>query len=130
MHSRRTHLKLLSAAGLAGMVPGCARIGGVDRLTLAHTLDEQHPVHLAMVRFRDELIRLSGDSIEVEIFSNAQLGTERELVELVQLGASSMTNGNKQPDPRPKAAAAAPKNNSHYWLKCSFCFFLFLTLSK
>lgn len=73
------------------MVPGCARIGGVDRLTLAHTLDEQHPVHLAMVRFRDELIRLSGDSIEVEIFSNAQLGTERELVELVQLGAISMT---------------------------------------
>lgn len=73
------------------MVPGCAQFGGTNRLTLAHTLDEQHPVHLAMVRFRDELIRLSGKSIEVEIFSNAQLGTERELVELVQLGAISMT---------------------------------------
>lgn len=91
MHSRRNHLKLWSAAGLAALTPGCAQFGATNRLTLAHTLDEQHPVHLAMVRFRDELIRLSSKSIEVEIFANAQLGTERELVELVQLGAISMT---------------------------------------
>ncbi|WP_394728836.1 TRAP transporter substrate-binding protein [Altererythrobacter sp. GH1-8] len=65
--------------------------GGKDRITLAHTLDEQHPVHLAMERFRDTLIRLSGATMAVEIFPNAQLGTERELVELVQLGAISMT---------------------------------------
>ncbi|WP_432199689.1 TRAP transporter substrate-binding protein [Erythrobacter sp. W53] len=76
---------------MAALTPGCAQFGATNRLTLAHTLDEQHPVHLAMVRFRDELIRLSSKSIEVEIFANAQLGTERELVELVQLGAISMT---------------------------------------
>ena len=82
---------MLSVAGLWGLLPGCARIGASNRITLAHTLDEQHPVHLAMVRFRDELIRLSGSTLAVEIFPNAQLGTERELVELVQLGAISMT---------------------------------------
>ncbi len=91
MHSRRRHLQLLSATGLAAMLPGCAQLGASNRITLAHTLDEQHPVHLAMARFRDEMIRLSGSSIAVEIFPNAQLGTERELVELVQLGAISMT---------------------------------------
>ncbi len=91
MHSRRKHLKLWSAAGIAALTPACAQFGATNRLTLAHTLDEQHPVHLAMTRFRDELIRLSGGSMEVEIFANAQLGTERELVELVQLGAISMT---------------------------------------
>ncbi|WP_379551942.1 TRAP transporter substrate-binding protein [Qipengyuania sp. DGS5-3] len=76
---------------MAALTPACAQFGATNRLTLAHTLDEQHPVHLAMVRFREELIRLSSKSIEVEIFANAQLGTERELVELVQLGAISMT---------------------------------------
>lgn len=73
------------------MLPGCGPLNAANRITLAHTLDEQHPVHLAMARFRDELIRLSGETIAVEIFPNAQLGTERELVELVQLGAISMT---------------------------------------
>ena len=48
-------------------------------------------MHLAMSRFKDELIRLSSNSMQVEIFPNAQLGTERELVELVQLGALSAT---------------------------------------
>ena len=90
-HSRRKHLQLLTAAGLAAVLPGCAQLNAANRITLAHTLDEQHPVHLAMARFRDELIRLSGATIAVEIFPNAQLGTERELVELVQLGAISMT---------------------------------------
>lgn len=91
MQSRRKHLKLLSAAGLTAFLPACAQLRSTDRITLAHTLDDQHPVHLAMTRFRDELIRLSGNSMAVEIFPNAQLGTERELVELVQLGAISMT---------------------------------------
>ena len=91
MQSRRDHLKLLSVAGLAALVPGCGQLGGKDRITLAHTLDEMHPVHLAMERFRDELVTLSGGSMAVEIFPNGQLGTERELVELAQIGAISMT---------------------------------------
>lgn len=91
VHSRRNHLRLLSAAGLAALLPGCGQLVGKDRITLAHTLDEMHPVHLAMERFRDELIALSGGSMAVEIFPNGQLGTERELVELAQIGAISMT---------------------------------------
>ncbi len=91
MHSRRKHLKLWSAAGLASLTPGCAQFGGTERITLAHTSDVQHPVHLAMSRFGEELVRLSGNTMLVDIFPNAQLGTERELVELVQFGAISMT---------------------------------------
>lgn len=89
--SRRNHIKMLALAGLTTMAGGCAGLGASDRITLAHTADEQHPVHLAMKRFRDELVVLSGGTMAVEIFPNAQLGTERELVELVQLGAISMT---------------------------------------
>ena len=36
-------------------------------------------------------MQVSGNDMAVEIFPNAQLGTERELVELVQFGALSMT---------------------------------------
>ena len=84
-------MQWLTAAGVAGVLPGCTQLSARNRITLAHTLDEQHPVHLAMQRFRDELIRLSGSTMAIEIFPNSQLGTERELVELVQLGAISMT---------------------------------------
>lgn len=82
---------MLSCAGLASLLPACGEIGGKDRITLAHTLDEAHPVHLAMERFREELIKLSGATMAVDIFPNGQLGTERELVELAQIGAISMT---------------------------------------
>lgn len=91
VHSRRTHLKLLSASGLTALLPACAQLGTTDRITVAHTADVQHPVHLAMSRFGEELVRLSGNTMVVDIFPNAQLGTERELVELVQFGAISMT---------------------------------------
>lgn len=91
MQSRRDHLKLLSATGLSALLPGCGQLSSKNRITLAHTLDEMHPVHLAMERFRDELVTLSGGSMAVEIFPNGQLGTERELVELAQIGAISMT---------------------------------------
>lgn len=89
--SRRSHIRMLGLAGLSTLAAGCSSFAASDRITLAHTLDQEHPVHLAMERFRDELIRLSGGTMAVEIFPNAQLGTERELVELVQLGAISMT---------------------------------------
>lgn len=89
--TRRRHLQFLSAAGFSAALGGCMRAGAESQIRLAHTLDELHPVHLAMERFRDELARLSGGTMQVDIFPNGQLGTERELVELVQLGAVSMT---------------------------------------
>lgn len=90
-HTRRRHLQMLSMGAVGMMLPACAQFGGLNRITLAHTLDEMHPVHLGMERFKQELTRLSSNTMEIEIFPNGQLGTERELVELVQLGAVSMT---------------------------------------
>jgi tripartite ATP-independent transporter DctP family solute receptor len=44
-----------------------------------------------MEEFGRELEELSDGFITVKIFPNAQLGTERELIELIQIGALSMT---------------------------------------
>lgn len=89
--TRRENLRLIAALGLGSGLAGCGIGTSVDSLSLGHTLDVSHPVHLGMTRFAEELMSLSRGQIEVRIFPNAQLGTERELVELVQLGAVSMT---------------------------------------
>lgn len=58
---------------------------------LAHTLPVSHPVHLGIEVFADEVARLSSGQLTVKIFPDAQLGSEREVLELLQIGSISMT---------------------------------------
>jgi tripartite ATP-independent transporter DctP family solute receptor len=72
-------------------VAGCD--GGADRrvLKLAHGLPESHPVHRAMVFMGERLKALSDDHLRLQIYPSQQLGTERECLELLQIGSLSMT---------------------------------------
>jgi tripartite ATP-independent transporter DctP family solute receptor len=63
----------------------------VTYIRLAHTLDTQHPVHQGLVYMGDELKRLSNGTMELVIYSSGQLGSEREIVELIQIGTIGMT---------------------------------------
>lgn len=58
---------------------------------LAHTLPVSHPVHQGMVVFAEEVSRLSDGKLGVKIFPDGQLGTEREVLELLQIGSIAMT---------------------------------------
>lgn len=60
-------------------------------LRLAHSLDTHHPVHIALEHLASEVDRLSEGSLTVTVYPNEQLGSERELVELLQMGSLSMT---------------------------------------
>lgn len=60
-------------------------------LILAHNLPVEHPVHLGMEYFAEELKKSSSGNMQVTIYPAAQLGTEKDVLELVQLGAISMT---------------------------------------
>lgn len=60
-------------------------------LKLAHSLDVNHSVHLAMVKMNKDLEQISGGKMTIEIFPNQQLGTERENLELLQIGSLDMT---------------------------------------
>lgn len=60
-------------------------------LMLAHNLDENHPVHLGMKFFADKVYQDSKGKLQIKIYSNGQLGREREVLELIQLGAVAMT---------------------------------------
>lgn len=88
--SRRSFGAAAVAAGLSAT--GCQKIGGgAKRLKLAHTLNSDHPVHQAMVFMGEKLSELSSGTMGVDIYPNGQLGSERQLIELLQIGSVSMT---------------------------------------
>ncbi len=69
---------------------GCAR-DDARVLRLGHGLDSQHPVHLAMTSMGEDLERRSNGALRLEIYPNEQLGSERECLELLQIGSLAMT---------------------------------------
>ena len=58
---------------------------------LAHNLPKSHPVHQGVEVFANELLKISNGKLEVKIFSDGQLGSEREVLELLQIGSIAMT---------------------------------------
>lgn len=60
-------------------------------LKLAHSLSVSHPVHLAMVYFKERVEEKSGGKLRIEIYPSSQLGGERECLELLQIGSLAMT---------------------------------------
>lgn len=79
------------------LATGCGRSGGSRTLRLAHSLDARHPVHIAMERMADVLQERSGGRLRLEIYPASQLGSEREMIELVQLGAIDLVKTSTSP---------------------------------
>ena len=79
------------------MLAACRPREGTQVLKLAHGLDVSHPVHVAMVHMADQLERASGHRMRVEIHPSGQLGEERELIEMLQIGSLAMTKVSASP---------------------------------
>lgn len=60
-------------------------------LYFAHGLPQSHPVHKGAVKFQEVLAEKSGGKLTLKIFPDAQLGSEREVLELLQIGSLAMT---------------------------------------
>lgn len=60
-------------------------------IKLGHGLGVTHPVHEAMVFMAKRVEEKSDGKVQIRIYPNQQLGTERELVELLQIGSLGMT---------------------------------------
>ena len=87
----RKSVSYLGMLMLAVIMIGCAKPGGVRILKLGHGLDTSHPVHEAMLFLAQKAEEKSEGKMIVQVYPNQQLGTERELVELLQIGSLSMT---------------------------------------
>lgn len=72
------------------LLSGC-QLSKVKTIKLAHGLDVTHSVHLALEFFGEEIHRISEGQLAVEIYPNSQLGSEREILELIQIGSLHMT---------------------------------------
>ena len=60
-------------------------------IKLAHGLDTNHPVHKAMIFMADRLAKNSKGELTIRVYPSNQLGSERECVELLQIGSLGMT---------------------------------------
>ena len=73
------------------VVLSCSDEATVKTLRLGHGLDVSHSVHKAMVAMGEDLAERSGGRLKLEIYPSQQLGTERECLELLQIGSLDMT---------------------------------------
>ncbi len=78
-------------------VVGCGVESEVRILKMGHDLDRSTPVHKAMVHMSERLAELSDGTVRLDIYSNGQLGSERELIELLQIGSLAMTKVSASP---------------------------------
>lgn len=84
-------LILTPFALLLGCGGGSAESSGVKILRLGHGLDTGHPVHLAMEHMGERLQELSDGALKLQIYPSEQLGSERECLELLQIGSLGLT---------------------------------------
>lgn len=70
---------------------GCSSLKDHKTIKLAHGLDVNHSVHRAMVMLGEDLERRSDGKLRLEIYPSQQLGTERQCLELLQIGSLDMT---------------------------------------
>lgn len=76
---------------LTGWMFACTPKDDVKILTFAHNLPTSHPVHKGVEAFKAHLDSISGGKLSIQIYANGQLGSEREVLELLQIGSVSMT---------------------------------------
>jgi tripartite ATP-independent transporter DctP family solute receptor len=75
----------------------CGKVSNVRILKLAHVLPTDHPVHKGMVIMADKVVEKSGGKMQVDIYPGGQLGAERDLIELLQIGSLAMTKVSSAP---------------------------------
>jgi len=70
---------------------GCDSETSIRRIKIGHGLDQTHPVHKAMLYMAEVVAKKSKGQIQLTVYPSQQLGTERECLELLQIGSLGMT---------------------------------------
>ena len=77
--------------GVVFLFTSCKSDSNVRIIRLGHGLDVTHSVHQAMLQTDVYLNELSQGKMRLQIYPNQQLGSERECLELLQIGSLDMT---------------------------------------
>jgi tripartite ATP-independent transporter DctP family solute receptor len=90
-------------------------------LRLGHGLNREHAVHRAMEFMAQDVFTRSGGRLRIEVYPDEQLGPERDLIELVQIGSLAMTKVSTAPlesfSPRLRVFSLPYlfRDQDHYW---------------
>jgi len=88
---------LMTVVLLGLSLPGCGKKSDVTKIKMGHALDVEHPVHKAMIFMAEKLEEKSGGKVILEVYPGEQLGSEREMIEQVQMGLLDMTKVSTSP---------------------------------
>lgn len=85
-------LLLLFLTAIPGL-QGCKKTNtnGARTIILAHAMHPTHPVSVAMQMMADSVAVYSDGKLNMKIYPSGQLGSERKLLELMQIGMVGMT---------------------------------------
>ena len=83
--------KLFLILFVVGFLHSCKENSDVKTMYLAHTLPQTHPVHKGILEFKNALEQKSSGKMTIKIFPDGQLGSERETLELLQIGSVAVT---------------------------------------
>lgn len=91
MHRIQKRISLVLILALLLMLGSCIQREQVTVLKLAHGLDPSHSVHKGMVHMAELVKEKSDGHMRIDIYPSGQLGSERENVEMLQIGSLAIT---------------------------------------
>ena len=97
VHMKYQLFKITASCLLSILLINCSGDNEITVLKLAHGLDPSHPVHQAMAFMAERLAEKSSGQMKIDIYPSGQLGAERELIELLQIGSLAMTKVSASP---------------------------------
>lgn len=106
---------------LTAFLLGCNQRSDELTLRVGHTLDVNHNVHKSLQYMAERLEYHSDGAMEMKLYANGQLGSEREMVELLQIGSLAMTKVSAAalegfvPDMKVYSLPYIFRNREHRW---------------
>lgn len=88
---RRGRVACVAILSIGLAVAGCHEVESARVLRVAHGLAAAHPVHRALEFMAERVDALSAGSLTLQIHPAEQLGSERECIELLQIGSLALT---------------------------------------
>ena len=73
------------------LLGSCKKDTQTKTLRMAHALDVTHPVHKGMAYMAKRVNELSDGKLNIKIYPSEQLGSERECLEMLQIGSLAIT---------------------------------------
>ncbi|OCA54047.1 TRAP transporter substrate-binding protein [Photorhabdus namnaonensis] len=86
--------RILSTVIGAIFALSASQVMAVTTLKLSHNHNRDHAVHKAMSQFADEVRQKTNGDVRIRIYPDAQLGNQRESMELMQNGALDLVKSN------------------------------------